>query len=114
MAKLVLTNEEKCKSGPTIHSADGSSTVSYDTVRTGLKSTSLEDLASCVVCYSSGCESISVSPNEYVDDRIQEAISGLKSKLSSMECSGCGGNIDTETLKCNCCGRQYRLVAEND
>lgn len=64
------------------------------------------------VCCDGRWQSISVSPNEFINDSIQEALSGLKSKLSSMECSSCGGNIDTETLKCTCCGRQYRLVAE--
>lgn len=54
----------------------------------------------------------STSVTEYVDARMQEALSELKSKLSAMECTGCGGNIDIETLKCTCCGRQYRLVAE--
>ena len=81
--------------------------------RLGDSITSSSDSYLSVRC-DSKWQPISISPNEYIEDRIQEALSGLKSKLSSMECSGCGGNIDVETLKCTCCGRQYRLVAEND
>lgn len=49
-----------------------------------------------------------------IDDKINEALSNMRSKLSAMACVGCGGNIDPRTLVCSCCGRQYRLVAAND
>lgn len=49
-----------------------------------------------------------------IDDKIQDALSNMKSKLSAMACVGCGGNIDPQTLSCKCCGRQYRLVANDD
>ena len=49
-----------------------------------------------------------------IDDKIQDALSNMRSKLSAMACTGCGGNIDSQTLVCSCCGRQYRLVAAND
>ena len=49
-----------------------------------------------------------------IDDKIQNALSNMRSKLSAMACTGCGGNIDPQTLLCSCCGRQYRLVASND
>ena len=49
-----------------------------------------------------------------IDDKIQDALSNMRSKLSAMACVGCGGNIDPQTLSCKCCGRQYRLVANDD
>lgn len=49
-----------------------------------------------------------------IDDKIQDALSNMRSKLSAMACTGCGGNIDPQTLLCSCCGRQYRLVAKDD
>lgn len=48
-----------------------------------------------------------------IDDKIQNALSNMRSKLSAMACTGCGGNIDPQTLLCSCCGRQYRLVAKD-
>ena len=45
---------------------------------------------------------------------IMNYLNNLHTTLSSMECKSCSGNVDPETLKCTCCGRQYRLVAEND
>lgn len=51
---------------------------------------------------------------DLIDMRIQETVSDMKSTLSAMACTGCGGNIDPQTLLCSCCGRQYRLVASND
>ena len=49
-----------------------------------------------------------------IDDKIQNALSNMRSKLSAMACTGCGGNIDPQTLLCSCCGRQYRLVASDE
>lgn len=49
-----------------------------------------------------------------IDDKINDALSNMKSKLSAMACTGCGGNIDPQTLSCKCCGRQYRLVASDE
>lgn len=52
--------------------------------------------------------------NEIIDSRIQAALADMKSSLSAMACTGCGGNINPQTLICSCCGRQYRLVAKDD
>lgn len=52
--------------------------------------------------------------NEIIDNRIQVALSDMKSSLSAMACIGCGGNINPQTLVCSCCGRQYRLVASDE
>jgi len=49
-----------------------------------------------------------------IDDKINNALSNMRSKLSAMACTGCGGNIDPQTLSCKCCGRQYRLVASDE
>ena len=49
-----------------------------------------------------------------IDDKINDALSNMRSKLSAMACVGCGGNIDPQTLSCKCCGRQYRLVASDE
>ncbi len=54
------------------------------------------------------------SIDDLIDKRIQETVSDMTSKLSAMACTGCGGNINPQTLVCSCCGRQYRLVASND
>ena len=60
-----------------------------------------------------------VDPDDYkittstIDDKINDALSNMRSKLSVMACVGCGGNIDPQTLSCKCCGRQYRLVASD-
>ena len=55
-----------------------------------------------------------INIDDLIDQKIQETVSDMKSTLSAMTCTGCGGNIDPQTLLCSCCGRQYRLIASND
>lgn len=67
-----------------------------------------------MVCYSSTCVSYARSPNDIINDSIQEAFAKMRGTLSAMACTGCGGNIDPQTLVCKCCGRQYRLAVDSD
>ena len=60
----------------------------------------------------SSCVSTHINPSEFIDSKIQAAVSDMKTKLSAMACTGCGGNINPQTLLCECCGRQYRLVSD--
>ena len=53
------------------------------------------------------------SGTDIIDSRIEAALADMKTTLSVMACTSCGGNIDPQTLVCSCCGRQYRLEVTN-